>query len=97
MPQVLAFKIAGVFKYPLGKPVLNGMKEGDALIAQREPTNAYDPNAIAIYGKQSGVEFENDPPVKLGYVPAALALSLRDKDIKSCKRGNAFDACIIEF
>lgn len=60
------FKIAGV-KFHQYKDVLDDITEGDNLMLAPEPTNKFDPNAVAIY-------FDNgSKQAMIGYVPKKLS------------------------
>jgi hypothetical protein len=62
----MKFKVAGV-KFHEYKSCLSDITEGDNLMLAPEPTNKYDPNAVAIY-------FDNGKVQKmLGYVPAKFS------------------------
>jgi len=53
--------------------LIKNLKEGESLIASPEPTNKFDPNAIAVL---------NSTQQKLGYIPAETAANLKGKTIK---------------
>lgn len=59
---LLDHAIAGV-QHHATSDYLRGLHEGDALTLVREPSNAYDPNAVRI----------DREGVKLGYVPATYS------------------------
>lgn len=102
MTTKIVTKVAAFFKYPMGKPVMKGLKHGDSLILEREPTNAYDPNAIIIRAAPRPEELQNsgDPhplPIQLGYVPAPIAAKIARSRIVGCtKTGPNFDEITIE-
>ena len=88
MNQIQA-KIAGVFKYPDAKPMMKEMAHGAAYMWQAEPENQFDPNAIALFvGGQ-------DAPIKCGYIPKAIAATMKADEIQSILKGAAFDEILI--
>lgn len=109
MSETIATKIAGIFKYPEAKAPMKLMAAGSEIFAELEPTNAYDPNAIALYLKwmetsNTGGSIDNAPTVeavevkvKCGYIPKDHAARLKGKKIISVKRGLAFDSITVEF
>ena len=86
---IIPAKIAGVFKYPEGKPALKALRPGDTVKAIPEPTNAYDPNAIRLCATTDGRD------ITLGYVPRAVAMTLKGKKF-TVKKGIEWDAISIE-
>lgn len=102
MTTKIVTKVAAFFKYPMGKPVMKALKHGDSIILEREPTNAYDPNAIIIRAAPKAEELQNssDPilrPVQLGYVSAPIAAKIAKSRIIGCKKtGPNFDEITIE-
>ena len=100
MTTKIVTKVAAFFKYPMGKPVMKALKHGDSLILEREPTNAYDPNAIKIFAyKATDVEQKENSlsTIQLGYVPAPIAAKIARSRIVSCtKTGPNFDEITIE-
>lgn len=111
MSEKIVTKIAGVFKYPAGKPVMKALKHGDGLILESEPTNAYDPNAVKVLGRpkpEAAPLLTNDQappesapvdlrPVHLGYVPAPIAMRIKNRAVLSCiKSGPNWDEITIE-
>lgn len=83
MPEVRT-KLAGVFSYPAGKQTLKNSLAGDKFIVQREPTNQYDPNAIAVKSSNG---------LTLGYVPKTIAADLKDKKITAIEKDSlTFDS-----
>ena len=56
---------------------------------EREPTNPYDPNAIALSVKAG------DAPVRCGYIPAKIAAQLVDVEIESVVKGATWDEIVI--
>lgn len=86
MTETIHFKLAGVFQYPEGKAALKKLATGESVIAQREPRNPHDPNAVAILANDvSGVA------VKLGYVPHIIALQLKERQILGAHKGFSWD------
>lgn len=49
--------------------------QSDKVYCEREPTNEYDSNAVAVYnvGRQ--------PRFKIGYLPRAVAAQIQDKEL----------------
>ena len=82
-------KIAGVFKYPDAKAPMKAMREGDAYFFEREPTNPFDKNAIALSVMNEGV------PIRCGYIPAKIAANLIGVEIESVVEGSTWDEIII--
>ena len=87
--QKIYAKIAGAFKYPDAKAPMKAMREGDGYQFVREPTNPYDPNAIALSVMNDGV------PIRCGYVPARIAATLVNAEIESVVEGSTWDEIII--
>jgi len=97
MSQTVITKITAAFKYPAGKPIMKALKPGDDLKLVREPTNAFDPNAIKVMGFTPAAENEEVDLVQLGYVPAPVAAQLKHAKFTSCKKsGAAWDEITIE-
>lgn len=110
MTTKIVTKVAAFFKYPMGKPVMKALKHGDSILLEREPTNAYDPNAIKISaapkpeasqllnaGESATMQEVDLRPVQLGYVPAPIAAKIARSRIISCtKTGPNFDEITIE-
>lgn len=111
MTTKIVTKVAAFFKYPMGKPVMKSLKHGDSIILEREPTNAYDPNAIKIIveqiirgavvlienGKETEIVPETEQFIQIGYVPAPIAAKIAKSRIISCtKTGPNFDEITIE-
>ena len=94
MSQHIFTKIAGVFKYPAAKPIMKAMKPGDAYNYAFEPSNPYDPNAIALYAE---VEQAGAAPIqeKCGYIPRVIGAQLKGLALKITK-GDTVDEGIIE-
>ncbi len=101
-------KIAGIFQYPAGKEIVNNVGAGYRYSVESEPLNPFDANAIAIFGvkpiplsidysKPPSLSMEQCKPVKLGYVPKAIAAMLKDKTILSVTRGAKFDEINITY
>lgn len=85
-------KVVAFYKYPMGKPVMKALKDGDRLELRREPTNQFDPNAIQIIGKNP-----EGQDVQLGYVPAEMAANLRGRRLVAAyKHYMAWDAILVE-
>ena len=103
MPQVIPSKIAGIFKYPEAKPIMKNLPAGAELLAEREPTNAYDHNAIALYVEYMTAQDSgpNTPSVgvkqkvKCGYLPKELAAQLKTTPIIKVEKGFAFDTITV--
>lgn len=100
MPQIIPSKIAGIFNYPEAKQAMKVISSGHAMAYEREPNNPHDPNAIALYISNGGlpVDLKNPPSpdqpirnIKCGYIPRAVAIMLKDKEILEIKKGSAFD------
>lgn len=85
MPLHLKTHLAGAFKYPDGKALLNRTAVGDALFLKREPTNPYDDNAIQVFAK------DGDSEVLCGYIPRTDAATLKDKILLGAKRDEQWD------
>lgn len=110
MTTKIVTKVAAFFKYPMGKPVMKSLKHGDSILLEREPTNAYDPNAIKISaapkpeasqllnaGESATMQEVDLRPVQLGYVPAPIAAKIARSRIIGCtKTGPNFDEITIE-
>lgn len=84
-------KIAGVFQYPEAKQPMKALAAGGKYAFEREPTNAYDKNAIAIFattpiGRQ-----------KCGYVPRDIAAKLAGKAVMSIVKGDGWDQVIVTY
>ena len=104
MPETIATKIAGIFKYPDAKETMKFMAAGDGLHFEAEPSNPYDSNAIALFVKTKKLEsppedlsITDGPTIKCGYIPRDHAAKLKDKKIISVQKGAAFDSITIEF
>lgn len=99
MTQSIPTKIAGIFNYPEGKEPLKATVSGDELILEREPTNAYDPNAIAVYIKQKVIDLVTNSTtenrVKIGYVPRPIAAQIKDATIIHGFKGDSWDSLVI--
>ena len=97
-------KIAGVFKYPAAKPAMKTMVKGERFYFEKEPTNPYDPNAIALFVMEADpfndIHNPGNPqvprvPIKCGYLPRTLAESLKVRHIVSIVKGDFFDEVVI--
>ena len=91
MPEI-STKIAAIFRYPEGKEIVNSSPHGTAYTFEREPTNAYDKNAIKVFGKRIDGSI-----IQLGYVPKQIAAQLADKRITGITKGDKFDDIRIAF
>lgn len=110
MPQIIPTRIAGAFNYPEGKLPLKAMKPGDKFIAMREPDNAYDPNAIALYVPIIGPSISSDMgngerietpdivqrKVKVGYLPKLQAIFLKDRKLTITRGSVDWNSVIVE-
>jgi hypothetical protein len=88
-------KIAGIFKYPEAKEVNKKTIAGTPLKFDREPTNPYDANAIALSlpnVDDSGLMLGW---VRCGYIPKVEAAKLVGVEIESVVKGAAWDEIII--
>lgn len=97
MPYEITTKIAGIFKYPEAKEPMKEMR--NSLVFEREPSNPYDANAIALYitsfTRTNGGNEEKLIRQKCGYIPKEHAAQLRDRKIVAVRRGVAFDQIIV--
>lgn len=64
------FYIAGV-QFHESAIVANKLKEGITLVMRPEPSNKFDPNAIALLYKAIGSDVDNE--TMIGYVPAKFS------------------------
>ena len=74
-------RVAGV-TFDSRQDIIDGIMEGDAVYLKPEPTNAYDPNACAVYLKERTLETQGDQII--GYVPrdqsSEVQAMMRQKD-----------------
>lgn len=102
MSETIVTKIAGIFKYPEAKMPMKTMGHGADLIAEPEPTNAYDQNAIALYVPDMTPDANGNIQlsakiIKCGYIPKEHAARLKGRKILRVTRGLSFDAITVEF
>lgn len=98
--------IAGVFKYPEAKAAMKAMHPGENYSFEAEPSNQFDPRAIAIYVWTSGPSISADPGkggaietadlaakrIKCGYIPMILTARLTADRVIAIVKGEKFDA-----
>ena len=88
-------KIAGIFKYPEAKILNKNAIAGSTLKFDREPTNPFDPNAIALSLPNIDASGLMLGWVRCGYIPKVVAAQLAGVEIERVVKGIAWDEIII--
>lgn len=68
MTEFTAYLRGVSFRPVEAKAIVNGLEEGDALVLQREPGNAFDENAVMV--------LDPETQIHLGYVAKEVAVDL---------------------